>query len=666
MASPTTELTSSSASNTLYQAECTAYEQQRRAARNPNAYHSPIFPPGTEYAVCQAEAQLMSAVVGLMNENIMEAMKSFYKLRKAYVALEGIMEHERKYLEKKGVSSVGSRSSTRPGSVRSKTGSSILGRSGQPNSVGASAAASTASLRLNPGAETPVLTRKGTGHSKQTTIGGDQGDFVDADEKLQGEGLNAATDDLEKLTLQVMDAEGADLSAVSDHPVDAFILAGSNFCFGMMQLLLSFIPPSFASLLKVIGFKGDRERGMRMLWQATKFNDIHGAMSGICLMGYLNGFTSLCDMIPASGEGSYPKERCKVLLGTMRQRYPRSHLWLLEESRMLAADGELETAVEFLDAAGASTLKQLEALGWFERSLNNMYMHDYKATASAFEKCITLNNWSHGLYWYICGASYVEMYRKSKTTDPEAAKQYGVQAEEYFNKVIPNTGKKKFMGRQLPFDVFCARKIQKWETRAKEWNCDFIDAIGVSPIEEMIFFWNGSKRMRSNHLEDSLENLAWSESPANPHWDKEGLDEKSILHLLRASTLRHLNRTTEAKAILEKDIISVDRTLFKGPLKDSWTAPCARYEMAANLWREANADFTPEEHKETLNKCKERLAEVTSWDGFDLDARSVHIQPFHTDASGVQAFHHLLTIYPRIGMKITTAKDTLKKYGIQV
>lgn len=606
----------------------------------------------------------MSAVVGVLNESLTEAIKSFYKLRKAYIALEGVIQNEKNFLKERSTSSLnsaGSGVSSKDGSGPSSLKSSKVQDSKAAASANASAAGSTSDLKQTttitpetkkaanddndddfefvdaaedrPDVVTPL---EYTGHinvpvdknalveleSAQNSVDVKSSSAPDlpAAGETSSSSMPNAIEYFEQLTLS---DEGEDIASFSNHPVDTFVLSGSNFCFGMLLLILSFIPPSFATLLKVVGFKGDRDRGMRMLWQATKFHNIHGAMAGVVLMGYLNGFTNFCDILPSQGEGAYPKEKCKALLRYMRERYPQSHLWLLEESRMLASEKELEKAVQFIAEAGETKLKQLEALSWFERSLNNMYMHDYEAAAAGFEKCVTLNNWSHGLYYYIIAASYIELYRKNKTTNPTEAKKYGEKAEEIMQKVIPNTGKKKFMARQLPFDVFVSRKIQKWEARAKEWKCALIDAVGISPIEEMIYFWNGYKRMRNDHLTGSLANLAWSESPANPYWDKESIDEKAILHVLRAATLRNMGQPAEAKALLEKEVLSVDRTLLTGGLKDNWTAPCARYEMAASIWREADAEGHPEGHVEALGQCRDWLDEVTKWGSYDLDARYV-------------------------------------------
>lgn len=141
------------------------------------------------------------------------------------------------------------------------------------------------------------------------------------------------------------------------------------------------------------------------------------------------------------------------------------------------------------------------------------------------------------------------------------------------------------MAKQLPFDILVARKINKWNARAKEWGLPFVDAIGVSPIDEMIYFWNGYKRMPTEKLEESLQALAWYESPANGKlWAKEAADEKALLALLRAVVFRNLRRHDEAIELLTSEILSHDKNNFKGHLRDDWIAPTAHYEMAANYW----------------------------------------------------------------------------------
>jgi hypothetical protein len=263
----------------------------------------------------------MSAVVGLLNESLTEAIKSFYKLRKAYLALEGVMENERKFLSKRSTTSVNSagfNQSLKGGSLRSTSGSVRSKMApGLQKSTSTSAAASTTSLRQS-GSSNPIPQIVTTPAAKKEDDDDDEFHFEDAEEDHKGSATPAGY--MGHLnTPGAADVLGTDTSSISDHPIDAFILAGSNFCFGMLLLLLSFVPPTFAPLLKIVGFKGDRERGMQMLWKATQFHDIHGAMAGVVLMGYLNGFSSICDIIVSTGEGSYPKERCKALLRIMRE-----------------------------------------------------------------------------------------------------------------------------------------------------------------------------------------------------------------------------------------------------------------------------------------------------------------------------------------------------------
>lgn len=233
------------------------------------------------------------------------------------------------------------------------------------------------------------------------------------------------------------------------------------------------------------------------------------------------------------------------------------------------------------------------------------------------------------------------------------------------------------MAKQLPFDVLVMRKIAKWEARAKEWNVDFVDAVGVDPVEEMIFFWNGHNRMSTAQLQDSLKRLEWSESSENKTWHREDLDEKAILALLRGGILRSLRRHDESKETLRAGILCHDKAMFKGHLKDDWTCPTAHYEMASNLWMErysyrpargevlpirgdengtgspdkasangANGEDTSDELNESheahdrakVRECGEWIEKVARWEAFELDAR--------------------------VGLKVATAEETIRKWEL--
>lgn len=265
------------------------------------------------------------------------------------------------------------------------------------------------------------------------------------------------------------------------------------------------------------------------------------------------------------------------------------------------------------------------------------------------------------MYYYVAGSSHLTLYRKTIQKDPQQAAEHAKKATEYFRGAPPLAGKKRFMARQLPFDVFVSRKVAKWEARAKEWKVPLVDAVGVDPVEEMIFFWNGHSRMTHEQLETSLTNLAWSESEANKEtWAREGLEEKAILNLLRAAVLRSLRRHHDAKDLLHTHILNHDKALFKGHLKDDWICPVAHFEMAANLWMErpayiavhgapvppesqttkkpdSHAESTPaavERHK--VLACKEYLEKAARWESYELDAR--------------------------IGLKVTAAMEAVRKW----
>lgn len=674
------------ASQQLSEAEKSAHEKYIKAQHDSHTFNSTIYERGSEFALCQAMAQIMAAIVGVLNESLLESVKGFFKLRRAYITLDGLLQ-----MESDLVKSRRARSLTQS---RQQSSESLRSTKSNPSTI----------VRMNPVPPSPLKPVSEIVHAKQPSPPrqgaiplpardvdpGDSDEFYEADAQHGG---NAATDNYtghvasEKnelaglsMSRQVGSLESPGsfektfipaahnlltedaTSEVFAAPLDAFIHSGTNLCSGMLSLMISVIPPAFGKLLYIIGFRGDRERGIRLLWQASKFPNINGGLAGLIILGWYNGMIGMCDIIPDSDPSiqdqieGYPTERLQTLLSEMKARYPRSRLWIVQEALMAASMRQLDRALALLDQPGKSKVKQLEALHMFEKGLASMSAHRYQQCADSFLALADLNSWSQALYFYIAGAAHLSIYRQLQAAagPEEQAKKHREIAEEYFKAAPARSGKKKLMGRQLPFDAFVNRKIAKWQERAKAFGCPFIDAVGVSPLDEMIFFWNGFKKMDVTQLETSLSNLQWSVS--NPEWKNEDLDERAILSILEAVILRNLRRHTEAKRVLRQEILCHDPQAFKGQNKDDWTAPIAHYEMGVNLWMERRTYIKQHGHRletpETgipppdpvdathdaalVQECRTWIEKTKNWDKYELDVR--------------------------LGVKVTAAYNTIKDW----
>ncbi len=380
-------------------------------------------------------------------------------------------------------------------------------------------------------------------------------------------------------------------SAFFTNPVDIFVHSGANMCFGILLLMMSMVPPAFSRLLYVIGFKGDRARGVRMMWQSTKFDNINGGVAGLMLLSYYNGIVAFADILPSDADVAalagpaeivgYQRDRCLDLLAKMRARYPASSLWRLEEARSLGNDRHLADAMALLRAGGASRIRQVNALHAFELALDALCCGDWPLTRDSFLRCQELNDWLHALYLYDAGIAEIEMYRDAfhraaslagadagSDADAEhraalaAAAKHKSAAHDFLHRAPTVAGRKKFMARQMPFEVFTLRKIAQWEERAAALGLDLADAVGVSPAQEMVYLWNGSKRMAPDQLERALRCLAWDRCTAGP----DAVDtmraapvESALKGLCEAALLRSLGRFTDARKVLDEDVLTHDR-----------------------------------------------------------------------------------------------------------
>ncbi|KAM0234035.1 hypothetical protein ACHAP5_010213 [Fusarium lateritium] len=583
----------------LDECEAKAWADYKKAQKHGKARAgSRLYPPGTEFELVRAETQLMGAVVGVLHESLIDAMKSFLKLRKAFMTLDAIIESETKTLGTMSQSASKASLSEKPVADVEKSMEKL-------------------DIESASGAATPAKTASSSSSTSDSN-----------DEKVDdGAPLREARS-------KPVESD----SVLLENPLDIFVHSGANMCFGMLLLMLTLVPPAFTRLLSVVGFRGDRERGVRMLWRSTAYSNVNGAISGLILLSYYNALLGAVDILPDAkdyDEGAEivgpPRAKCEKLLASMRSRYPASRLWLIEEARLYSNDRDVPKAVEVLSSGDESKMKQVTALNNFELSLNCIALQDWTLMRDAFMRCVELNDWSHALYYYMAGIASVELYRDAVAAgDADEARRQKVKAEEYLRKAPGVAGKKRFMARQLPFEVFVQRKMQKWEERAKSLSVDLADAIGSSPALEMSYMWNTNKRMGPGELEKALAGMSWDRCTGPPEVVakiKAEVDEMGSWALISASLLRNQKKFVEAREMLETHVLKHDRMAFKGPTKDDYVLAAAVYEKGAIAWFECcnPIEGTPEEvaayRREKYDECIKQMDIAKVWEGFVLDTR---------------------------------------------
>ncbi|KAK6363628.1 Mitochondrial outer membrane protein iml2 [Orbilia blumenaviensis] len=538
------------ASDALGAAESAAYTAQRHAVRSPHSTSS--YPAGTEFALASAESQLMSAVIGLLSESIVEAMKSFYKLRTAFKTLEGV-----------------SRSIDE---VKAKR-------------IAAAAAAAEG----------------GSGNSSSVAVGG------------------SVTGDESRLLVPAAHAGGSiggKEEVEFKNAVDEYVESGGNLCYGTLLLLIGMIPPSMSRLLSILGFHGDRKKGVECLWESANMMNSHGALAALLVLVYYQ-MMQYCDIIETDeAKGGMPRKKCEDLLFAYRNKYKNSPLWVLEEARLCTQKKEVEKAIELLEFERKPQMMQIEAICVFEKGLNFMCIHNYEKAAQTFLHLINLNSWSDAMYYYIAASCYVELYRQSTTPGSQTSKnseEWAKKAEDLFSKVALHLGKKKFMARTLPLETFTDRKVKKWQRFAKERKCRLVDAVGVSPLEEMIYMWNGFTRMNDELIAQSIKSIEWqppAEEAENPKSCITELDEKVVQSFLKAVLARHLGEFSKAREIFEKEVVTVDKLKLK---EENWVLPSTQYEIAVIIWKEHGVKESKTIH--------EHLTKSASWESYELDNR---------------------------------------------
>lgn len=471
--------------------------------------------------------------------------------------------------------------------------------------------------------------------------------------------------------------------------IDEYIHSGVQLCFGILQVVLSLIPPAIGKVLSIVGFKGDREVGLRLLWRtAITCRNIHGELALLFILVFYDGPVQFVDngfRLPDQGNDKKilsldnkatvseaeldiilerPELYTSQLLRRARRMFPHNALWILQEGRMLAAEGDLVLATKTMqdftdDPANEIQMQQAEALLIFDRATIYIYQHEYDNAARDLIYLIDINSWSKAVYLFMAASCYLEKYRMIKmditsvdNKESEMAK-YSSLFDKYLDlalSYVPGhghnaVGKKGGIGgsnKQMPFDKFLLRKSRHIDARKKKYpNMPTADIVGTSLIHELIYFWNGYNRMSNHDLEIALKLLGYSGAPngdysANTNEKSYALieeteDEAMIRYFLQGVTLRQLGNINDGLGLLDNHVISkyvisepLHQFRFHKMTYSPYIYPTALYEKTMFVWllRTKNAAKLDVHQAVQESKSWLKRAEIVGEGDYELSNRT--------------------------------------------
>ncbi|GCF00720.1 mitochondrial outer membrane protein iml2 [Zygosaccharomyces mellis] len=610
------------AASTLSKAENLSLKS-RQNAQKMDINSSSFYPPGTVYAVTYTESCLLHALVMLFSESMVEAAKALLKLRKAYSMLQEILDAIRKV------------------ELTQKNNGGLAERGSQTSFASDNSDINFLDIpyKLSPKEQQDrelLEYASQVQDMREKRICGAHIGNSPAVNRLRSElGIKAIKEipgkETQEYTVPFQDLD------VGQATIDEFILSGVNLCFGILQVVLSLIPPAIGAVLSIVGFRGSREEGLRLVWRATKYRNVHGCIGLQALMFYYDGpfqFTDVDFDIPLttsvkSSEGEmdgptllHPGKILENALLQSRAFFPNSALWLLNEARMLATHGRLSDAVDLMDSIDVEKIqmRQVRTLLIFDRAIILSQMHSYERAAEDLLSLIEISDWSHAFYTYYAGACYLENWRMYQLglRKGESAEFCKKRARDLIFGAPKLLGKKTFKSKNLPLDRFMLRKVEQFgQIQEKLKLSDPLDAIATSPVHEIAYFYNGYNRMTQKELKLSQQLITEYHNPAIDH---ENVDQELIKDFLFSLTLRRLGEVQQGSLLLDKKVLPHFFSIQNGKVKyikkqeDPWLYPAAFYERALFSWKLKNM--------KGLAECKEWLTRAQNYSvDYELSTR---------------------------------------------
>ncbi|KAG1827373.1 outer membrane protein Iml2/Tetratricopeptide repeat protein 39 [Suillus subaureus] len=381
-------------------------------------------------------------------------------------------------------------------------------------------------------------------------------------------------------------------------PIEELVLSGTAFGYGLFNLVLSLLPAKIRNVVGFFGFNHDRKLALQALAVSAARSDIHSVFAGLVLMTY-HGVVLLLSGYQA--DEAHIIKQYKAIVSRVDDRYPDGSLWILNKAKIQRmtydTEGAIETLREGLKPERKKSFPQADTLLTFELAWTLLSHRRYEETAKQFLDITRLNSWSHATYYFIAAGCYFSL----KDHD---------RAQNLLDKIPEQLDKRKLSGRDMPTETFIKKKLTFYKRKQARLGGDesrFVEAIKISPAEEIAIFWNTHARIESSvaiaHIQewssltpaitDIESKYLVKQVPKTDTDDLDTVDELAIRSLLLGIVHRTLAEYAAARAFLLDALNRAPNVEIS-----SWVGGVTAFELAVLDLKEADvkaADMKPEE-----------------------------------------------------------------------
>ncbi|EIW74024.1 hypothetical protein CONPUDRAFT_113920 [Coniophora puteana RWD-64-598 SS2] len=375
-------------------------------------------------------------------------------------------------------------------------------------------------------------------------------------------------------------------------PVEELVLSGTAFGYGLFNLVFSLLPAGIRGVIGFLGFTHDRKLALQALAVSAARTDVHAVFAGLVLMTYYGVVLLLAGY---QADEAHIIKQYQAIVDKADSRYPTGALWILNRAKILRMRGDVDDAIKVLQdgldpGKSQASFPQADTLLAFELSWTLLSQRRYQEAADTFMRLTGLNSWSHATYYFIAAGCHFSLGDLDK-------------AQELLDQIPELLNGRKISGRDLPTEVFIKKKIEFYKAKQVRRGGDevrFVEAISISPAEEIALFWNTHQRIPH---EVALEHIReWSSlgpalditsqhtsqpSPDNKRPALDTADELVVRSLLLGITHRTVG---DFKASREYLVDAHRASTSGGQVKiNTWVGGVAMFELAVLDLKEVQA-----------------------------------------------------------------------------